>query len=132
MVNYAPKNSHFLAIEWPGRSSPELIDLLSIELWIRCVTKICLSAAMGSEGTGPPAIVAILLWKADKGENYARLTSRIVWVRGIADTLCEVDTARTVGFGIVGAGEEDVPWHLVINARGACSAARLVISLGSQ
>jgi alkylated DNA nucleotide flippase Atl1 len=45
----------------------------------------------------------------------------------ITDMLGEDHSARTVGFVMFAAGEMNVPLQSVINARGACSTARVVI-----
>jgi hypothetical protein len=48
MVNSAPKKLQLLAIEWPGRSSPEVAELLvCLRLRIRSDAKRCLSLGYG-------------------------------------------------------------------------------------
>lgn len=49
----------------------------------------------------------------------------------IAELLGDRYTARTVGFVMHGAGDS-VPWHRVINARGACSTGGLVLPHDKQ
>ena len=49
----------------------------------------------------------------------------------IAELLGEHYTARTVGFVMHGAGDA-VPWHRVINARGACSTGGIVLPHDKQ
>jgi methylated-DNA-protein-cysteine methyltransferase-like protein len=57
---------------------------------------------------------------------------RVMTYGQIADMLGEGYTARTVGFVMYGASEENVPWQRVINARGACSTGRVVIPPDKQ
>lgn len=45
----------------------------------------------------------------------------------IAEMLGEGYTPRTVGYVMHGANLEDVPWHRVINAKGACSTGKLTL-----
>lgn len=57
---------------------------------------------------------------------------RVMTYGQIADLLGEGYTARTVGFVMYGAGEEDVPWQRVVNSQGACSTGRVVIPPDKQ
>jgi methylated-DNA-protein-cysteine methyltransferase-like protein len=50
----------------------------------------------------------------------------------IAGLLGEGYTARTVGYVMFGASEDDVPWQRVINSQGGCSTARVVIPPDKQ
>lgn len=56
---------------------------------------------------------------------------RVMTYGQIAELLGEGYTARTVGFVMHGAGDS-VPWHRVINARGACSTGGLVLPHDKQ
>jgi methylated-DNA-protein-cysteine methyltransferase-like protein len=49
----------------------------------------------------------------------------------IAELLGEGYTARTVGF-VMHAADENDPWHRVINAQGACSTGRILLPLNKQ
>jgi len=56
---------------------------------------------------------------------------RVMTYGQLAEMLGEGYTARTVGFVMHAAGE-DVPWHRVINAQGACSTGRVVLPPDKQ
>ncbi len=56
---------------------------------------------------------------------------RVMTYGQLADILGEGYTARTVGFVMHSAGEDD-PWHRVINAQGACSTGRVVLPPDKQ
>jgi methylated-DNA-protein-cysteine methyltransferase related protein len=56
---------------------------------------------------------------------------RVMTYGQIAAILGEGYTPRTVGFVMHGS-DADVPWHRVINARGACSTARVVLPSNKQ
>lgn len=58
-------------------------------------------------------------------------SGRVMTYGQIADLLGEGYTARTVGFVMHSAGDED-PWHRVINAQGACSTSRVVLPPDKQ
>ena len=58
-------------------------------------------------------------------------SGRVMTYGQIADLLGEHYTARTVGFVMHGAGDA-VPWHRVINARGACSTGGIVLPHDKQ
>ena len=51
---------------------------------------------------------------------------RVMTYGQLAELLGEGYTARTVGFVMHAAGEDD-PWHRVINAQGGCSTGRVVL-----
>ena len=57
---------------------------------------------------------------------------RVMTYGQIAAILGEGYTPRTVGFVMHSAGEEDVPWHRVINSQGACSTVRIVLPANRQ
>ena|SRR6266496_4346747 len=57
---------------------------------------------------------------------------RVMTYGQIAILLGEGYTARTVGYVMFGAGDEDIPWQRVINAQGACSTGRIVIPPDKQ
>jgi methylated-DNA-protein-cysteine methyltransferase-like protein len=50
----------------------------------------------------------------------------------IAEILGEGYTPRTVGFVMHAASDENTPWHRVINAKGECSTARVVLPSDKQ
>jgi methylated-DNA-protein-cysteine methyltransferase-like protein len=56
---------------------------------------------------------------------------RVMTYGQIAELLGEGYTPRTVGFVMHGAGDS-VPWHRVINARGACSTGSIVLPHDKQ
>ena len=56
---------------------------------------------------------------------------RVMTYGQIADILGEGYTARTVGFVMHSADEND-PWHRVINAQGACSTGRVLLPPDKQ
>lgn len=56
---------------------------------------------------------------------------RVMTYGQIAELLGDHYTARTVGFVMHGAGDT-VPWHRVINARGACSTRGIVLPHDKQ
>lgn len=58
-------------------------------------------------------------------------SGRVMTYGQIAELLGDHYTARTVGFVMHGAGDT-VPWHRVINARGACSTGGLVLPHDKQ
>lgn len=58
-------------------------------------------------------------------------TGRVMTYGQIAELLGDHYTARTVGFVMHGAGDA-IPWHRVINARGACSTGGLVLPHDKQ
>jgi|SRR5882672_3423358 len=75
--------------------------------------------------------------KADYRKRVFQLVRRIpsgrVMTYGqIAALLGEGYTPRTVGFVMHSAGEEELPWHRVINAQGACSTVRIVLPANRQ
>jgi methylated-DNA-protein-cysteine methyltransferase-like protein len=59
-------------------------------------------------------------------------SGRVMTYGQIAAILGEGYTPRTVGFVMHSAGEEDVPWHRVINSQGACSTVRIVLPANKQ
>lgn len=58
-------------------------------------------------------------------------SGRVMTYGQIAELLGEHYTARTVGFVMHGAGDA-VPWHRVINGRGACSTGGIVLPHDKQ
>ena len=75
--------------------------------------------------------------KADYRRRVFQLVRRIpsgrVMTYGqIAALLGEGYTPRTVGFVMHSSGEEDLPWHRVINSQGACSTVRIVLPANKQ
>ena len=58
-------------------------------------------------------------------------SGRVMTYGQIAELLGEHYIARTVGFVMHGAGDT-VPWHRVINARGACSTGGIVLPHDKQ
>jgi len=56
---------------------------------------------------------------------------RVMTYGQIADILGEGYTARTVGFVMHSADEND-PWHRVINSQGACSTGRVLLPSNKQ
>jgi methylated-DNA-protein-cysteine methyltransferase-like protein len=58
-------------------------------------------------------------------------SGRVMTYGQIAELLGDGYTARTVGFVMHGAGDS-VPWHRVINARGACSTGGVVLPHDKQ
>jgi methylated-DNA-protein-cysteine methyltransferase-like protein len=56
---------------------------------------------------------------------------RVMTYGQLAELLGEGYTARTVGFVMHSAGEDD-PWHRVINAQGKCSTGRVVLPPDKQ
>ena len=56
---------------------------------------------------------------------------RVMTYGQIADILGEGYTARTVGFVMHSADEND-PWHRVINSQGACSTGRVLLPPDKQ
>jgi methylated-DNA-protein-cysteine methyltransferase related protein len=58
-------------------------------------------------------------------------SGRVMTYGQIADILGEGYTARTVGFVMHAAGEND-PWQRVINAQGSCSTGRVLIPPDKQ
>jgi len=56
---------------------------------------------------------------------------RVMTYGQLAELLGEGYTARTVGFVMSTADDED-PWHRVINAQGACSTGRVVLPPDKQ
>jgi methylated-DNA-protein-cysteine methyltransferase-like protein len=59
-------------------------------------------------------------------------SGRVMTYGQIAAILGEGYTPRTVGFVMHSSGEQDVPWHRVINAQGACSTVRIVLPANRQ
>jgi methylated-DNA-protein-cysteine methyltransferase-like protein len=59
-------------------------------------------------------------------------TGRVMTYGQIAAILGEGYTPRTVGFVMHSSGEEEVPWHRVINAQGACSTMKIVLPATKQ
>jgi methylated-DNA-protein-cysteine methyltransferase-like protein len=57
---------------------------------------------------------------------------RVMSYGQIAETLGEGYTARTVGFVMHGADENNVPWQRVINAKGGCSTGRMTVPVDLQ
>jgi methylated-DNA-protein-cysteine methyltransferase-like protein len=58
-------------------------------------------------------------------------TGRVMTYGQLAEILGEGYTARTVGFVMHTAGDED-PWQRVINAQGSCSTGRVVLPPDKQ
>ena len=56
---------------------------------------------------------------------------RVMTYGQIADILGEGYTARTVGF-VMHAADENDPWHRVINSQGACSTGRVLLPSNKQ
>ncbi len=56
---------------------------------------------------------------------------RVMTYGQIAEILGEGYDARTVGY-CMHAATEDVPWHRVINAQGACSTGRVILPANKQ
>lgn len=56
---------------------------------------------------------------------------RVMTYGQIADILGAGYTARTVGF-VMHAADENDPWHRVINAQGSCSTGRVIIPPDKQ
>ena len=56
---------------------------------------------------------------------------RVMTYGQLAELLGEGYTARTVGF-VMHAADENDPWHRVINAQGACSTGRILLPLDKQ
>ena len=56
---------------------------------------------------------------------------RVMTYGQLADILGEGYTARTVGFVMHSADEND-PWHRVINSQGACSTGRVLLPSNKQ
>lgn len=52
---------------------------------------------------------------------------RVMTYGQIAEILGEGYTARTVGYVMHGANEENIPWQRVINAQGKCSTGKLTL-----
>ena len=74
--------------------------------------------------------------QADYRERVYKIVRRIptghVMTYGqLADLLGEGYTARTVGFVMHTAGDED-PWQRVINAQGSCSTGRVLLPPDKQ
>ena len=59
-------------------------------------------------------------------------SGRVMTYGQIAAILGEGYTPRTVGFAMHSSGEDDLPWHRVINAQGACSTVRIVLPANRQ
>ena len=59
-------------------------------------------------------------------------SGRVMTYGQIAAILGAGYTPRTVGFVMHSAGEEDVPWHRVINSQGACSTMKIVLPANRQ
>ena len=58
-------------------------------------------------------------------------TGRVMTYGQIAELLGDGYTPRTVGFVMHGANDQ-TPWHRVVNARGACSTAGIVLPHDKQ
>jgi len=58
-------------------------------------------------------------------------SGRVMTYGQIAELLGDGYTARTVGF-VMHASPEEVPWHRVLNAQGACSTAGIVLPHDKQ
>ena len=56
---------------------------------------------------------------------------RVMTYGQLADLLGEGYTARTVGF-VMHAADENDPWHRVINSQGACSTGRVLLPSDKQ
>ena len=56
---------------------------------------------------------------------------RVMTYGQLAEILGEGYTARTVGFVMHTAGDED-PWHRVINSQGGCSTGRVILPPDKQ
>ena len=56
---------------------------------------------------------------------------RVMTYGQLADILGEGYTARTVGF-VMHAADENDPWHRVINSQGACSTGRVLLPSNKQ
>jgi methylated-DNA-protein-cysteine methyltransferase-like protein len=59
-------------------------------------------------------------------------SGRVMTYGQIAAILGEGYTPRTVGFVMHSSGDEDVPWHRVINSQGACSTMKIVLPANRQ
>lgn len=59
-------------------------------------------------------------------------SGRVMTYGQIAAILGEGYTPRTVGFVMHSSGEENIPWHRVINAQGACSTVSIVLPANRQ
>lgn len=59
-------------------------------------------------------------------------SGRVMTYGQIAAILGEGYTPRTVGFVMHSSGEEDLPWHRVINSQGACSTGHIVLPANKQ
>ena len=73
---------------------------------------------------------------ADYRERVYRIVRRIpvgrVMTYGqLAEILGEGYTARTIGF-VMHAADENDPWHRVINSQGACSTGRVLLPSNKQ
>ncbi len=58
-------------------------------------------------------------------------SGRVMTYGQLAEILGEGYTARTVGFVMHTAGDED-PWHRVINSQGGCSTGRVILPPDKQ
>ncbi|MBA2341091.1 MAG: MGMT family protein [Pyrinomonadaceae bacterium] len=56
---------------------------------------------------------------------------RVMTYGQLAELLGEGYTPRTIGY-VMHAAPEDVPWHRVINAQGACSTGRILLPQNKQ
>jgi methylated-DNA-protein-cysteine methyltransferase-like protein len=57
---------------------------------------------------------------------------RVMTYGQIAEILGEGYTARTVGYVMHGADDQNVPWQRVINAKGACSTGKMTVPVDLQ
>jgi methylated-DNA-protein-cysteine methyltransferase-like protein len=57
---------------------------------------------------------------------------RVMTYGQIAALLGEGYTPRTVGFVMHSSGEEDIPWHRVLNAHGAISTTKIILPADRQ
>jgi methylated-DNA-protein-cysteine methyltransferase-like protein len=57
---------------------------------------------------------------------------RVMTYGQIANLLSKNYTARTVGFVMHAAETENVPWQRVINSKGSCSTAKLLVPFNVQ
>ena len=81
---------------------------------------------------GPPVNVESPRYRERVYELVRRIPSGRVMTYGqLAELLGEGYTARTVGF-VMHAADENDPWHRVINAQGACSTGRILLPLDKQ
>jgi methylated-DNA-protein-cysteine methyltransferase related protein len=59
-------------------------------------------------------------------------SGRVMTYGQIANLLSKNYTARTVGFVMHAAETENVPWQRVINSKGSCSTAKLLVPFNIQ